>query len=328
MKWVDRHCTLKSCCMTTKIARSALPRRAALVCAAAASIRWPTARPAMAAMDLSSRLDATSLTPPLGTESMPGDLRYPAWLAGTWRVTNRGDGFSMPLGPRFVDPELVAEARKAVRLQYGARFTKAPLLAGWPSLSVRQDRRFNEMQEEGAFISSGGFVVERGTYACDDAHPHGTVLLDVLDTDVAGQGLLRSAANGAVDVRPTFRFKTAVDILWASWELTDDAFTTSELTVQRQLVPGANGKSEEVDVTFLELLTRYERPASDQPRVVRARYRVVQYLNLNIPGVAAPVAVTRAARELEKKAAGQAISILDYDLLMEAVGEDAGSEGS
>ena len=137
-----------------------MPRRAALdVLSAAAIVRWP-AWPAAAAElsaspePLSSRLDATRLTPLLSTErSMPGDLRYPTWLAGTWRVTTKGAGFAMPLGPRFVEPELVAEARKPVRLAYGARFLESqPPPAGSPSLSVQQDRRFNAIQEEGAFV--------------------------------------------------------------------------------------------------------------------------------------------------------------------------------
>ena len=316
-----------------------LPRRAALhVLAAAASVRWPVEWPEVAATELllasaepllSPRLDATSLTPLLSTtRSMPGDLHYPSWLDGTWRVTTVARGFILPLGPRFVEPELVVEARKPVRLAYRARFIDAPPPAGSPSLSVRQDRRYNAMQEEGAFLSSGGFVVEQGSYMCDATTPHGKVVLDVLDTDVTGT--LQEAfpaINSAVVVRSTFRFKQELDILWASWEDTGNAFTTSELTVQRQLLPGATrgGAAEEVGTNYLELLTRYERPSTERPTAVRARYRVVQYLG--IPGVAGPATATRAARGLEKQAAGQAVSILDYDLLLERADEGEGGSG-
>eukprot|EP00966_Prymnesium_polylepis_P275566 6366998-Prymnesium_polylepis.1 len=124
-----------------------------------------------------------------------------------------------------------------------------------------------------------------------------------------------------------FQFQTEIDILLAGWEETDSSFVTSELTAQRQLLPSraVGGASEVVDTSFLELLTRFERPASERPQSVRARYRVVQYLGL--PGVAPPAAsASRAARALEMQAAGQAVSILDYDLLMERV-EDATPPG-
>ena len=61
----------------------------------------------------------------------------------------------------------------------------------------------------------------------------------------------------------------------------------------------------EVGTNFLELLTRFERPAeapAGPPAAVRARYRVVEYLGL--PGVARPLSASgdRAARALARDA--------------------------
>ena len=86
------------------------------------------------------------------------------------------------------------------------------------------------------------------------------------------------------------------------------AFVTSELVVQRSLLPaGAYGATEpETDTTYLEILTRFERPLSpaapavaggangggggggggaSQPKTtVRVRNRLVQYLRCACPG--------------------------------------------
>ena len=269
------------------------------------------------------RLDADSLSPPSSAlRSVAGDLRYPNWLEGTWRAACSSAGFSAPLGARFVAPELIAEARKKVQREYKLRFVSAPPPAGQPTLSVRQDRRFNLVEEERAFIASDGFVVEGGDYVCDAAHPHGRGLLTVLDANaVPSQDGGGPAARYAVT--PSFRFQEELEVLWAAWEAAEPAgaFVTSELTVQRVLLPAPGRTSvEEASTSLLELLWRFERRSArdDRPSSVRARYRVAEYLSL--PGVAAAAAsATRAARALERQAAGQAISIIDYDLSLERI---------
>jgi len=303
---------------------AALDRRRALLCAAASLAFSPASEPARAFGELPSRLDAVRLIPP--SRSEPGALRYPSWLAGAWHVTCRNAAFSTPLGSRFVDQTLIEEIARTqdAAVRWRARYVEAPSVAGWPKLTVAQDRLLNAAEEERAFIPST-FRVQGGRYEFDAAHPHGRVLLNVLDTDVAAG--TQSAQTRAYDVKMQFQFQTEIDILLAGWEETDSSFVTSELTAQRQLLPSraVGGASEVVDTSFLELLTRFERPASERPQSVRARYRVVQYLGL--PGVAPPAAsASRAARALEMQAAGQAVSILDYDLLMERV-EDATPPG-
>lgn len=323
----------KQALRATPSSAAAIPlrRRAIWYTAAGCMYGFDTRRArAQDAQLLSPRLESASLTPLLGgVDSVTGDLRYPPWLAGTWRVTATTAGFQMPLGRRFVDDALVAEARKDTRVLYEYRFTEAPAPDGWPGLSVRQDRRFNAVNEENAFISSGGFRVERGRYTSDGQSPHGRVLLDILDTDVAS-GLVDktpSTESATYEKRVMFRFQSELDILWAAWEEASDpagAFVTSEVTVQRQLLPTAGGTaSEDVDTSYLELLTRFERPASlalsERPMSVRARYRVTQYLSL--PGVPLPTRATRAARSLAKQAEDRAVSIIDYDLLMERISD-------
>lgn len=300
---------------------SSLDRRALLCAAAASSVPWPATA---GGPQLLGRIDADSLSPLSSTvASVAGELRYPAWLEGTWRASCSSAGFSMPLGAKFVDPSLIAEARKQVRREYQLRFVSAPPHAGQPALSARQDRRFNLLEEERAFVASD-FVVEGADYACDTAHPHGRGLLTVLDTRA-----VPDQAGGAQGARyaatPSYRFQEELEVLWAAWEDVEPAapvagvFVTSELTAQRVLLPtpGRSSSMEEASTSLLELLWRFERPSwtsssGQQPASVRARYRVAQYLSL--PGVAVAASATRDARTLERQAAGRAVSIIDYDL--------------
>ena len=76
-------------------------RRTALLGAAALSV--PVLQPPLPAFGLlpplSPRLDASSLTPLASlVPSVAGELRYPSWMLGTWRVTNTVSSFTMPLG--------------------------------------------------------------------------------------------------------------------------------------------------------------------------------------------------------------------------------------
>ena len=277
-------------------------------------------------------------------DSASGELRYPSWLKGTWRVSNtNGDpAISLPLGSKFVDPQLVEaqEARKS--RQYFSRFVDADDAADGAcgrvvaAMPVRQDRRFNTMQEESAFLGPSGFVVEQGAYACDAAHPHGSVLLQILDTDataaVRAPDDAASSRGYELVQKATFRSRSELDVVWAAWEagMDDSFFTTSEMTVQREVLPATG---EELAIAYLELLTRFERPTPsvEQPATIRARYRVVQYLSF--PELApeggarttrAPTRSTRAERALAKQAAGRAVAVLDYDLVMERVVAQAG----
>jgi len=260
-----------------------------------------------------------------------------------------------------MDPDLAAELSKDVSLRFRLRFVDAPAPVDQPSLRMRQDRRFNEIEEVSAFLSPSALLVEGATYACcDAANPHGGVLLEILDPDA-------TAAGSSGRVRVPFRYRSAVDILWAAWEegagsgggggggaaststatattAGASSFVTSELTEQRELLPG---EAEPIQTTFFELLWRFERPPSasggatataaqqrpaQQPlplgSVVHARYRVAQYLSLpGLPPAPPPLGAPAGGKAmralLERDAAGRAVAIIDYDLRMERVGDAA-----
>ena len=245
--------------------------------------------------------------------------------------TNGNPTISLPLGPKFVDPLLIEEANAgATSRRYLMRFVKANAAdlnaACGPLeeyLTVRQDRRFNTMQEEGAFTAPAGFLVERGAYACDAAHPHGSVLLERLDTDATAAIRARASAPSGtpsqtyeVKLKTALRSRSELDIVWAAAEATDDGgFVTSELVVQREMLP----TGEELSTSFLELLTKFESPRQEGERAssLRAHYRVLQYLSL--PGMPRSGLLSRAERALEREAAGRAVAVLDYGLVLERV---------
>lgn len=318
----------------TRLAPTFAASRRAVVCAITAGLSASfSPRCSHAATTLSDRFDSSGLLmPPLlsGMESLPGDLRYPSWLAGTWRVTNTNSdpAITFPLGPKFVDPLLVEEVQRTSSRRYQMRFVQdADSACGPPEdgLPVRQDRRFNNVQEEGAFTAPSGFVIERGAFACDAAHPHGMVLLDRIDTDATGAVRPRAVSTAigggpspAYEVvqRVTLRSRSELDILWAACEqVGEDAFLTSEFTVQRETL----SSGEELGISFLELLTKFERPAgAEQPMTARASYKVIQYLS-SPPGISRKAPSSRVERALEREAAGRAVAILNYDLLLERV---------
>ena len=312
-------------------------RRGALLLAIVApTIAWPSSARDALPQSLSSRLDAGMLSLPADKfpSSTSGDLRYPSWLAGKWHVTTTARDFSMPLGRRYVVPSLVRVSQQDLatkrQLQYSMTFTDgAADGTNDGELTVQQSRAFNVIQEENAFTASRGSTVERGSYVCDQAHPHGRVLLDVRDDKPLGRESSTSGLDkyASWEVRNVVRSQLEFDITEAAWEVstgddsvTGDAFVTSELAVQRALFP-----SRTIDETFLEILMRFERPSVPpkaeatlaepvQPTTVRARYRVAQYLSL--PGVEPRLASTDAERNLARQAANRAVALLDYDLEM------------
>ena len=317
-------------------ARDATRRAIMLALAAQGTMPWPSAAtdqlPTLQLPTLSERFSSTRLKPLSDRmPSMDGDLRYPKWMAGKWRATNTAVGFTTPLGQRFVDPYLLkigqSDATTSKQRRYLLGYEEGfPPPAEQPTLTVRQARPFSTIQEERAFTASKETVIERGVFTRNAAHPHGRVVLDVKN-DITPDGKPLSPYVGAGwEVRKTVKSQLELDIMWAAWEESgDNAFVTSELAVQRAELPrGA------VDETYLEILFRFERQsltgaAEEQspetappPNAVRARYRVAQYLSL--PDAALPAAATKEARKLAKEAAGRAVALLDYDVLLERTG--------
>ena len=312
-----------------------------MICAAAVAC-VPVPSPAL--MDqtspLTSRVAAKSLKVPMLQNSVPGILSYPPWLAGDWQCTTRAKAFAMPCGSKFVDPYLIKVASRDVqaanKLHYKLHFDKKPADGAPSGLTVIADRLRNTIEEEGAFIAARGYTVERGSYSCNADHPHGRVVLDVLE------GAKAPALNGegprtdkVFEVRLLTRSKLEFETVWAASEETVAAdgtkcFVTSELCVQRALFPdgsagSSRGSYEVFDTQFLELITRYELPppatpagvdGEDHPESIRASYRIAQYLG-GLPGVAtSPQGVSQRSEVLERQAAGRAIALLDYDLLL------------
>lgn len=323
-----------------------VPGRRALICAAATSlavqppsicaaatsltVQPPSAR-AHYPSSLSQRFFGQLTLPSMSMHSsVRGDLRYPDWLAGSWRVSNSNykPGLTLPLGERFVDPFLLDQVRSSETRQYEMRFAVDTGGLCGPSddgsgLRVRQDRRFNAIQEENAFNAPAGFLAQRGTFKCDASRPHGIVRLDVLDTmrEPAIESVTPMFSSGRplpleIVRKQAFRSTSELEIVWAASEATDDAFVTSELLVQRSLLPPAD---EVLATAYLELLWKFELPAAPEvSTAVRARYRVAQYLGF--PGIEASrrrEQLSKAQRALEREAAGRAVALLDYDVVLE-----------
>jgi len=276
---------------------------------------------ALAGDDLAQRMGSTRLTPPERFASVPAEVRFPSWLAGTWQVTNTAVGLQTPLGRRFVDPYILSVAQRDVgsksTMEYQLRFIEDGDASS--PMPVRQDRPFNSIEEEGALVASRGVVIERGDYKMDASYPHGRVLLELKDEQLDRVASAELPKGSPFNVRRVVRTQLELETVWAQWQDGStngnaNAFFTSELMVQRVLLPlttaPREAKRERVlDASYLEILTRFERSPADMagtpPTRLRARNRVVQYLSL--PGVSEPAAA------LEVEAAGRAVLLLDYD---------------
>ena len=234
----------------------------------------------------------------------------------------------MPLGAAFVDSFLRATAQEDVNAaesySYTLSFVDAPPPEADPTLPVAQDRRFNAVEETAAFLSSEGVLVTRGAYEVSAAHPHGRISLEARDPNAAGDSKAGAAVVGRGDSGTS---KIELSIEWAAWDesASAGAFVTSELAVQRTLLPADAYFDAAVDTTFIEILTRFERPSANarSATIVRARNRLVQYLSL--PGIEPPAGSSSRARALERLANGRAVSFFDYDWVMEKL--DAGVLG-
>ena len=294
--------------------RPKLSRRAAIGTAAAAASFGLPASSIVLTPPLSPRLDAITLTPLSNlVGSVPGDLRYPSWMKGTWRVRNSLSKFGMPLGSAFVDGFTRATAQEdidaAQAYQYTLSFVSAPSPPGEPDLCVAQDRRFNAVEETGAFLSTDGLIVTDGLYEVTPSAPHGRILLSVGDANARGDSraaeltsttgatsLFVPAVELGLEQQPTVLAATSTNssttidlrIVWAIWEqkASKGAFVTSELAVQTTKLPADDwNPNESYETSIFEILTRFERPVKRKSgkngqEVVRARNRLVQYLSL------------------------------------------------
>jgi hypothetical protein len=343
-----------------------IPRRVAVLAASAGVLLPMQQSSAVVVPPLSPRLDAKSLSPlsGFGVSSRAGELRYPSWLAGSWRVSNTIEQFTMPLGPALVDAFTRAVAEddvdEAQTLQYTLRFMRVPppgkadededekeeegAIGEFP---VAQDRAFNAAQETDAFLGPDGGSVRGCQYEVTPLHPHGRLVLDVLDPpDEDGK---RSSVSSRVEL--TFE--------WVQWGVADSgAFVTSELVRQRTTRPPTAFAPALDDTSYLEILTSFARAPPPAPRsrrrlaptkrgiegggdggresVVRVRNRLVQYLELprsaagstssSTPRVRSrPNEVAASGRDAEARAmlaGGRAVSFFDYNWKMERI--DAG----
>lgn len=306
---------------------------------------------------LAPRLDARTLQPlsAVGVPSMLGDLRYPAWLEGTWRCTNTIERFSMPLGAALVDGFTRATAEVDVgeqeQLQYDLRYVRSEESSS--SEPVAQDRRFNAIEETNAFLGLDAGAVQQCDYrCCAEGAPHGRLVIDVEDSpDEAGGGA--GATAGRINGAATARGTTRIDLrmLWVQWgTASGGAFVTSELVRQRVTrAADAYEPTAQDETTFLEILTRFERETGSagsaaRPRV-RVRNRIANYLSLGGLGEDGTIALASAPIQLAGSrtssaslgrrmadsaaartalAGGRAISFFDYDWTLERTDEGGG----
>ena len=268
-------------------------------------------------------------------------------MIGTWRVTNTISRFTMPLGESFVDGFTQAVAAEdvtaAIPLTYSLRFVEAEPAASDPDLCVAQDRRYNAIEETNAFLGSDGGAVRRGSYAANEAYPHGRLLLEIEDpAEETGGGGGKGAA-------PTLS-KLDIAFDWVGWDRADSgAFVTSELVRQRSLRPAGLYEEALDEESFLEIITSFNRKrgttssssssSSSTPEVLQVRNRLVQYLEFPIGGSssvgrgasiveaepAGRANRSRSAEAMRLIAAGRATSFFDYDWRMERV--DNSGEG-
>ena len=298
--------------------RPTLTRRALAALCAATPLQAP-ALDLITVPPLTPRLDAGTLMPltALGVPSQPGELRYPQWLLGTWRLQNTISSFSMPLGKAFVDgfQRLTAEQDVAAveRLTYALRFVEAEPPTSAPALTCKQDRRFNAAQETSSFLGDDG-ILRSCEYLCDSRSPHGRLAIIVED---APDG---AATNGGPPGTTTIE----LGIEWAQWDASASrgAFVTSELVRQRVTRAADAGGPALDEQSLLEIITRYEQPRRSDG-VVRARNRLVQYLSfagdeVQIRGSGDSQGRSTRSKQaaLTELAAGRAISFFDYDWKM------------
>lgn len=331
-----------------------LGRRAAIAAATLSSGLWTpplsSSSDVLTPPPLSPRLDAKTLVPltKFGVASRVGDLRYPSWMLGTWRVTNTISSFSMPLGSAFVDPFTRAIAEEDIALaqplKYLLRFVPTDPPLSDRSLCVAQDRKFNAIEEQNAFLGPDGGSVREGLYACSEPDaPHGRLVLSIADPPEDGNRGSSLASPSAIISRVDLRFE------WVQWDLAaSGAFVTSEIVRQRTTRPRSTYEEALDEEQYLEIITSFRRvprtpngdgsplrrqssaptasastvaPSQRQPEVLRVRNRLVQYLDL--PGGDPPGGAGTGARSRKAMAAiaadGRSVSFFDYDWEMERI---------
>ena len=294
--------------------------------AAAASSQTAFAAPATVPLPLTGRLGAASkLSVPLrdlGVASQTGQLHYPNWLLGSWRLHNAITGFTMPLGSAFADGFTAYSARddihREVAYDYSMRFLAAPVgedaAAEAAGFGVIQDRAYNAAEETRAFLEDDGVRVERSRYSSDrQVAPHGLIILELEE-------------DGAEAARTTIQ----LEVQWCQWQLLENgAFVTDEMILQRLTTSGVAGQQPISEFTCIESITCFEPPRREARRgsgqsereTVRARNRLAQYLlpSAALDGKVPSKAESRADR-MAALAGGRAVTFFDYDWTLTRAG--------
>lgn len=311
-----------------------LSRRGALSVAAATLLSPPGPLVAVEPPPLASRLRSLrGLVAPLselGVPSLPGELRYPEWMLGTWRVTNVLQSFSMPLGSAFVDDFTRLSAKEDIdngeELEYLLRWVPAPeSVAGDDPLCAAQDRAFNALQETAAFLGDEEVAVEGARYGAPPGAPHGLLELRLRDDDPGELG-----ARGGGGARPSTSTEISLRVEWCRWELADRggrqgrpaarggggaSFVTDELLSQT-VVTRAGSKRATRESTLLETITKFEErpPTPAAPARIVARNRIIQYL---LPTGSARKPPSRDEATRAALAGSRAVAVFDYAWVLE-----------
>jgi len=230
--------------------------------------------------------------------SKPGLMLYPRWLFGEYDVSSTFSSFRLPLGERYVAQALLNAARAPAdqggvgsTATYSMKwFSTLPntlgnqlrfALGSLPEDAVVQDRAYNMRQMTNAYM--GYEAVEYVEYEPREAPDRASVQFSRLTPDM--RPLPPRKAELYVN-----NSQTAEGVLGTE---STPAFVTSELL--RQVLVGVRS----VEVQDYEVINLYELLDKD---VVRVRNRTAIYLE--------------PRDELYFTAAGRAVAVYDYDIIM------------
>lgn len=296
--------------------REMLVAGAASAAAATGGLVWPAGARAGGTISLGERITATSLVSP-GTSlfSKPGLVFHPRWLFGTWSCTATFEGFEAPLGDAFVEPALLNAARAPLEqgglgstTKYELHFystlpdtfdnqLRVQLGFGMPRDEIVQDRAFNTRSTTNAFL--GWDAVASVQYDAREAPDRQTVEFARISPDMRPLPPKRielylnnqaTESDGYAEIVPGDSRRS---------------FVVSELSRQVTMA------TRNVQVQDYEVLTEYVRQSED---TVTARQVSAVYLDPRHPRYF--------------NAAGRAVAIYRYSLVMSRVATPTGDGGS
>lgn len=257
---------------------------------------------------IAERLDASTLSipPPSRANELNGvdNTYYPAWLAGTWDVTQTLVNAETPLGLKFVGGPAGSEeiAAKSVAEQRRQLGKPVSLKLRWvpTKFGVAEDRLFNARERLNGF--AGRSVVASVEYANVGGSNRASVLaLGGTEDDPLQTTIVRFKGPAA---QKTFLVAHGEDKKQTSAAEQEEAkFSCSELL--RGIFALTNQNTAPPVTTDTETIWGFERVDAD---TVSARLRLASYLNAQ-------------SDSLYFEARNRAVSLADYTLTMKRLAE-------